>query len=129
VAETEGESAIYSDLRQKLFIDSADLRVRYIHTPIVLKKQMQAWADDLNYYLAMHPTVAPRVIQRFEAWMVLRFSEGSIGLGDGMSTGSTGRVAASAQSGQWLDRKHQQLALFGGRSLQPQGPGLSALHG
>ncbi|HEY4973450.1 MAG TPA: penicillin acylase family protein, partial [Steroidobacteraceae bacterium] len=42
LAETQGESAIYSDLRQKLFIDSADLRVRYAHAPIVLKKLMQA---------------------------------------------------------------------------------------
>jgi acyl-homoserine-lactone acylase len=79
LAETEGESAIYSDLRQKLFVDTADLRVRYVHAPIVLKKLMQSWADGLNYYLAMHPTVTPRVIQHFEPWMVLSFSEGSIG--------------------------------------------------
>jgi acyl-homoserine-lactone acylase len=78
-AEADGESAIYSDLRQKLFIDSADLRVRYTHAPIVLKRLMQAWADGLNYYLAMHASVAPRVIHRFEPWMVLSFSEGSIG--------------------------------------------------
>ena len=79
LAETEGESAIYSDLRQKLFVDPVDLKARYAHAPIVLKKLMQAWADGLNYYLALHPTVTPRVIRRFEPWMVLSFSEGSIG--------------------------------------------------
>jgi len=40
---------------------------------------MNAFADGLNYYLAKHPDVRPRVIQRFEPWMALSFSEGSIG--------------------------------------------------
>jgi len=79
LAEAEGESALYQDLRQKLFVDPADLKVRYAHAPIVLHKLMQSWADGLNYYLAQHPAVKPRVIRRFEPWMVLSFSEGSIG--------------------------------------------------
>ena len=78
-AEAEGESAIYSDLRQRLFVDPVDLKARYAHAPIVLKNLMQAWADGLNYYLALHPQVRPRVIRHFEPWMVLSFSEGSIG--------------------------------------------------
>jgi acyl-homoserine lactone acylase PvdQ len=40
---------------------------------------MQAWADGLNYYLHTHPQVSPRVLRRFEPWMALTFSEGSIG--------------------------------------------------
>ena len=40
---------------------------------------MNAWADGLNYYLHTHPEVKPRVITRFEPWMALTFSEGSIG--------------------------------------------------
>ena len=40
---------------------------------------MNAWADGLNYYLHKHPQVKPRVIKRFEPWMALTFSEGSIG--------------------------------------------------
>jgi acyl-homoserine-lactone acylase len=40
---------------------------------------MDAWADGLNYYLLKHPAVKPRVITRFEPWMALSFSEGSIG--------------------------------------------------
>jgi acyl-homoserine lactone acylase PvdQ len=44
-----------------------------------LKKLMSAWADGLNFYLAKHPNVKPRVITRFEPWMALTFSEGSIG--------------------------------------------------
>src|SRR6185312_12403942 len=33
----------------------------------------------LNYYLATHPKVKPRVIGHFEPWMALSFTEGSIG--------------------------------------------------
>ena len=40
---------------------------------------MDAFADGLNYYLYKHPEVKPRVIQRFEPWMALSFTEGSIG--------------------------------------------------
>ncbi|PYO69508.1 MAG: acylase [Gemmatimonadetes bacterium] len=44
-----------------------------------LKRLMNAWADGLNFYLYKHPEVKPRVITRFEPWMALTFSEGSIG--------------------------------------------------
>ncbi len=40
---------------------------------------MDWWADGLNFYLATHPNVKPRVITKFEPWMALSFSEGSIG--------------------------------------------------
>jgi acyl-homoserine-lactone acylase len=79
LAETEGESAIWQDLRMKLFIDPVDMRAKYAASPAWLKTLMVAWADGLNYYLATHPTVRPRVIDRFEPWMALTFSEGSIG--------------------------------------------------
>ena len=79
LAEAEGESKIYQDLRMKLFIDPAEIKKGYAKSPEWLKKLMNAWADGLNYYLAKHPDVKPRVIQRFEPWMALTFSEGSIG--------------------------------------------------
>ena len=79
LAEAEGESAIYRDLRMKLFIDPADLKAQYQKSPAWLKPLMNAWADGLNYYLYTHPNVRPRVITRFEPWMALSFSEGSIG--------------------------------------------------
>ncbi len=79
LAEAEGESKIYQDLRMKLFIDPAELKKEYAGSPESLKKLMDAWADGLNYYLLKHPEVKPRVIQRFEPWMALSFSEGSIG--------------------------------------------------
>ncbi len=78
-AEAEGESALWQDLRQKLFIDPVTLKADYARSPAWLKALMDAWADGLNYYLATHPDVHPRVISHFEPWMALSFSEGSIG--------------------------------------------------
>jgi acyl-homoserine-lactone acylase len=78
-AEAEGESAIFQDLRMKLFIDPVELRRLYGESPPWLQALMTAWADGLNYYLHRHPEVRPRVIARFEPWMALSFSEGSIG--------------------------------------------------
>ena len=79
LAEAEGEAAVYQDLRMKLFIDPDSLRAQYAGSPAWLQSLMNAWADGLNYYLATHPAVTPRVIRRFEPWMALSFSEGSIG--------------------------------------------------
>jgi acyl-homoserine-lactone acylase len=79
LAEAEGETAIWRDLRMKLFIDPAELQADYKRAPGWLKTLCVAWADALNHYLATHPAVKPRVITHFEPWMALSFSEGSIG--------------------------------------------------
>jgi acyl-homoserine-lactone acylase len=79
LAEAEGEKAIWQDLRARMYMQPADLQARYAASPVWLKRLMDAWADGLNHYLAMHPNVRPRVISRFEPWMALSFTEGSIG--------------------------------------------------
>ena len=79
LAEAEGEDEIWRDLRMKLFIDPADMQTQYDASPQWLKDLMDAWASGLNYYLYTHPEVQPRVLTRFEPWMALTFSEGSIG--------------------------------------------------
>src|ERR1700761_3113826 len=79
LAETEGESRIYLDLRMKLFIDPVVLKTQYTASPAWLKALMDAFADGLNFYLYKHPQVKPRVITHFEPWMALSFTEGSIG--------------------------------------------------
>ena len=78
-AEAEGEGAIWRDLRMKLFVHPDTLRQQYAASPAWLRQLMDAWADGLNYYLHTHPDVTPRVIRRFEPWMALSFTEGSIG--------------------------------------------------
>jgi acyl-homoserine-lactone acylase len=79
LAEAEGPDAIYRDLRMKLFIHPDSMKAQYAASPAWLQTLMTAWADGLNYYLATHRQVKPRVITRFEPWMALTFSEGSIG--------------------------------------------------
>jgi acyl-homoserine lactone acylase PvdQ len=79
LAEAEGESKIYQDLRMKMFIDPAELKKQYAASPGWLQQLMNAFADGLNFYLYKHPAVKPRVIQRFEPWMAMSFTEGSIG--------------------------------------------------
>ena len=78
-AEAEGEGKIWQDLRQRLFLDPEDLKKDYTASPAWLKKLMDVWADGINFYLAKHPDVKPKVITRFEPWMALSFTEGSIG--------------------------------------------------
>ena len=79
LAEAEGESALWRDLRMKLFIDPVEMERLYDESPEWLRELMDAWADGLNFYLRTHPEEEPRVIDRFEPWMALTFSEGSIG--------------------------------------------------
>lgn len=79
LAEVEGEQALWSDLRQRLFLDLDALRGEYQRSPGWLRALMDAWADGLNYYLSTHPSIHPHAIRHFEPWMALAFSEGSIG--------------------------------------------------
>jgi acyl-homoserine lactone acylase PvdQ len=79
MAEVEGASHIYNDLRMKLFIDPEIVKQEFEDSPPWLKKLMTAFADGANYYLNTHPEVKPKLITRFEPWMALTFTEGSIG--------------------------------------------------
>jgi acyl-homoserine lactone acylase PvdQ len=79
MAEAEGEAALYTDLRQQLFMNPDELKVLYRQSPVWLRRLMDAFADGLNFYLHTHPETKPRVLTRFEPWMALTFTEGSIG--------------------------------------------------
>ena len=78
-AEADGEAAIWDDLRHRLYLDEAELRAAYARSPVAMQRLMTAWADGLNHFLATHPEVKPKVLTRFEPWMALSFTEGSIG--------------------------------------------------
>ena len=79
LAEIEGETAIYSDLRARLFMTEAEAKANYEAAPDWLKNLCDAYADGINYYLHTHPEVTPKLLTRFEPWMPMYFSEGSIG--------------------------------------------------
>ena len=79
MAETEGESFLYNDLRMRLFIDTTRAINLFATSPDWMKKLCNAFADGINYYLYTHPQVRPKLLKRFQPWMPLLFSEGSIG--------------------------------------------------
>lgn len=84
-AELSGERDLYNDLYIRLVIDSGEAKADYTKAPAWLKKLMIAWADGINYYLYSHPQVKPALIKKFEPWMPLLWTDGSIGA---ISTGS-----------------------------------------
>lgn len=79
LAEVDGEAALISDLRARLYMTVDEARAAYDSAPDWLKDLCDAYADGLNYYLATHPEVEPALLTRFEPWMPMFFSEGSIG--------------------------------------------------
>ena len=92
LAEVEGESALYHDLRARLFLDSTQAMAIYKKSPVWMKQLLDAFADGTNYYLYTHPNVKPKLLKRFQPWMPLMFSEGSIG--GNISIVSTDRLKA-----------------------------------
>ncbi|MBO6494859.1 MAG: acylase [Roseivirga sp.] len=79
LAEAEGEQALYSDLRARLYMTIDEAKEMYEDAPDWLKELCEAYADGINYYLHTHPEVKPKVLTRFEPWYPLFFFEGSIG--------------------------------------------------
>ncbi len=79
LAEVEGPDALYSDLRARLFMSREEAIAAYENSPPWLRELCEAFADGVNYYLYTHPGVTPRLLTRFEPWMPMYFSEGSIG--------------------------------------------------
>ena len=79
LAEVEGEAAIFSDVRARLYMTVDEAKAAYGTAPPWLQALCDAFADGLNYYLATHPEVRPALLTRFEPWMPMFFFEGSIG--------------------------------------------------
>ena len=79
LAEIEGEAALYSDLRARLYMTEIEARENYASAPGWLKALCIAFADGINFYLRTHPQVTPALITHFEPWMPMYFFEGSIG--------------------------------------------------
>ncbi|MEY3404837.1 MAG: hypothetical protein RL161_267 [Bacteroidota bacterium] len=78
-SEFKGEAYVWQDLRARLVIDEARGRALYQSAKPELKKLLDAFAAGINYFLFTHPEVKPKLIHRFEPWMHILFSEGSIG--------------------------------------------------
>jgi acyl-homoserine lactone acylase PvdQ len=85
MAELKGESALYGDLYTRLIIDSSEAIADFKQSPIWLKRLLMAYADGINFYLYSNPSVKPALLQRFQPWYPLLWTDGSIGA---ISTGN-----------------------------------------
>jgi acyl-homoserine-lactone acylase len=78
LAEVEGEQQLFGDLQMQMIYDTVAAKSDYARSPQWLKKLLQAFADGVNYYLALHPETKPAVFQRFQPWFPLMYTDGSI---------------------------------------------------
>ncbi|RYF90999.1 MAG: acylase [Chitinophagaceae bacterium] len=79
LAEIKGESKLYDDLLIRMLIDQDEAKKDYARAPVWLKKLCVAFADAVNFYLYKHPQLKPALLQRFEPWYPLLWTDGSIG--------------------------------------------------
>lgn len=127
LAEVEGEEALYSDLRARLFMTKDKAIENYNNSPEWLKALCNAFADGINYYLHTHPEVKPRLLTRFEPWMPMYFSEGSIG-GD-IERISIRKIKAFYESGMELPQMPVETMEEEDEMAEPQGSNGIAISG
>ncbi len=127
LAEVDGEEALYSDLRAKLLMTEEEAKANYEKSPDWLKELCDAFADGVNYYLHTHPEVKPRLLTRFEPWMPMYFSEGSIG-GD-IERISTRKIKAFYESGMEIPELEELKIKKEKEMAEPQGSNGIAISG
>ncbi len=79
LSEVNGEKDLYNDLLIRMIIDSSDAIKDYKNSPAWLHKLLDAFADGVNYYLLKHPETKPTLLNHFEPWYALLWTDGSIG--------------------------------------------------
>lgn len=127
LAEVEGQAALYSDLRAKLFMTEEEAIENYNQSPEWLQQLCDAFADGINYYLHTHSEVKPKLLTRFEPWMPFYFSEGSIG-GD-IERISIEKIKAFYESGAEIPEMKLQKQRTKKEMAEPQGSNGIALSG
>ena len=127
LAEVEGEAALYSDLRARMFMSKEEAIANYEKSPAWLKELCNAFADGINYYLHTHPEVQPKLLRRFEPWMPMYFSEGSIG-GD-IERISIQKIKAFYEKGIQFPKTEEYKIQKEKEELEPQGSNGIAISG
>lgn len=106
-AEVYGERVLHEDLLVHSLEIERLSRDEYARSSPHLRGMLDAAAQGLNYYLATHPAVKPRLIQKFEPWMMFAFNRYALYVlflakGAGIAPDSLLKVAAATQgSNMW----------------------------
>ena len=79
LSEINGQSFLYNDLETRLLIDVNEAKADYKKAAPWLKKVLNGYADGINFYLYNHPEVKPALLNHFEPWYPLLWTDGSIG--------------------------------------------------
>lgn len=77
LSELGGKDFLYADLLARLQQDSSQAISDYKKCSPEMKSLLDAFAGGVNYFLQTHPTVKPQVLQHFEPWYALLFTDGS----------------------------------------------------
>lgn len=116
-AEVNGAGSLYNDLFTRLVIDSAGAMADYKKAPVWLQKLLNAYADGINYYLYKHPAVKPALLQHFEPWYPLMWTDGSISaINTGGVTSSELRSFYSSDPSAALSTANKPVAPWHGES-------------
>jgi acyl-homoserine-lactone acylase len=78
LGEVDTKDELYQDLEMRLIYDSAAAIHDYKKSPAWFRKLLDAFADGVNYFLSTHPNVKPLVLEHFEPWFPLMYTDGSI---------------------------------------------------
>ena len=79
LSEVNGEKDLYNDLLIRLVIDTADAIKDFANAPVWLQKILNGYADGINYFLFKNPQLKPVLLNRFQPWYPLLWTDGSIG--------------------------------------------------
>ena len=110
-AEAYGESYLRNDVQMRLIYDSAQAVADYQHSPVWMRKLLDAFADGVNYYLYKHTDVRPLVLHHWQPWYALMFTDGSV------AATSTGGVTADET---WaFYNKHKVQAVVKPKKTRP----------
>ncbi len=127
LAEIDGKEALYSDLRANMFMSKEEAVANYDKSPDWLKKLCNAFANGINYFLYTHPEVKPKLLTRFEPWMPMYFSEGSIG--GNIERINTNKIRAFYEDGVTISTTEEAEIKKLKEELEPQGSNGIAISG
>ncbi len=75
-AELRGEAGLPNDLSVRAFEAISRAQRQYQHSTPRIRALCDAFAAGVNHYLARHPEVKPRLLERFEPWFIFAFESG-----------------------------------------------------